>query len=132
MEIVGRQTAVVDQHLRESNRAERCLAGRLQHHWATGGDGRRQLVSNEVQREVERRDRADNADGHAQREAELAFAGCERVEWHHLARQLARFGRGELKRADGTLCFAPCGLDRLCWPPRRYPSRLAPPPPPQH
>ena len=70
----GRQPAVVDQQLGEGDPAERRLAGRLEHDRAAGGDGRRQLVGDEVEREVERADRPDDADRHAQREAELALA----------------------------------------------------------
>ena len=71
---LGRQAAVVDQQLGEGDAAERRLARRLEHDRAAGGDRRRQLVGDEVEREVERADRADDADRHAQREADLAHA----------------------------------------------------------
>ena len=40
VEVLGGQAALVDQHLGERDRAERRLAGRLQHHRAAGGDRR--------------------------------------------------------------------------------------------
>ena len=68
------QAALVDQQLGQRDRGERGLAGRLEHDRAAGGDGRRHLVGHQVEREVERRDGADHADGHPQGEAELALA----------------------------------------------------------
>ena len=103
VEVLGGQAALVDQHLGQFDRAERCLAGRLEHDGTTGGDRRSELVGDEVEREVERGDRADDADRHAEGEAQLAFAGGDRVERDHLPRQLARLGGGELERADGAL-----------------------------
>ena len=86
---------------------------RLEHDRAAGGDRRRQLVGDEVEREVERADRADHADRHPQREAELALARRGGVERDHLAGQRAGLGGGELERADGALGLDPGRLDRL-------------------
>ena len=61
--------------LREQERRERRLRRGLEHDGAAGGERRRDLVRDEVEREVERRDRADHADRAAQRERELALAG---------------------------------------------------------
>jgi hypothetical protein len=113
LQIAGGQTALVDEHLGQLDRAERGLAGRLQHHRATSGNRRRHLVHHQIQREVERGDRADDADRHAQCEPDLALAGGDRVERNHLARQLARLGGGELERADRAFGFDTRGLDRL-------------------
>ena len=71
---LGGQAALVDQQLGEGDAAERRLAGRLEHDRAPGGDRRGHLVGDEVEREVERADRPDDADRHAQREADLADA----------------------------------------------------------
>ena len=98
----GGQAAVVDQQLGEGDAAERRLAGRLQHHRAAGGDGRRQLVGHEVEREVERADRADDADRHPQREAELALA---RWPWRRAA-PCRRRACGPRRRRSGTCSTA--------------------------
>ena len=108
-----RQTALVDQQLGEGDRRQRRLAGGLEHHRAAGGDGRGQLVGDQVEREVERRDRADDADRHAQGEADLALAGGGGVERHHLTVERARLGGGEPERADRPLRLGAGGPDRL-------------------
>ena len=92
---------------------KRRLARRLQHDGAPRGDGRRQLVGHEVEREVERADGAHDSDRQAEREAELALPRGRRVERHHLAGQLAGLGGRELERAHGPLGLDPRRLDRL-------------------
>ncbi len=84
LQIAGRQTALVDEHPGQGEAAEGCLAGRLEHHGAPGGDRRADLVHHQVEGEVERGDGADNADGNPQGEAELALTGRDRVEGDHL------------------------------------------------
>ncbi len=113
VQVLGRQAALLRQQLGQRDRAERGLARRLQHDWAPGGDRRGKLVGDEVEREVERRDRADDTDRHSQREAQLAFTRRKRIERHHLPRQLARLCGRELERADRTLGLPTGRLDRL-------------------
>ena len=113
LQVLGGQAALFDQHLRERNAAERCLARRLEDDGATGGDRRGDLVHDEVERKIERCDGADNTDRHSQREAQLAFACRNRIERDHLTTELACLGGSELKRADGTLGLDTRGLDRL-------------------
>ena len=81
---------------------ERRLAGGLQHDGTARRDRRRELVGDEVQREVERTDGADDADRDTQDEAELALADLAGVERNHLAGQRAGNGGGELERAHGA------------------------------
>ena len=107
------QPALVEQHPRERDRRQRSLARGLQHDRAPGRDRGRELVRDEVEREVERADRADHADRHPQRERELAFAGRARVHRHHVAGQRARRDRRERERRDRALRLDAGGLDRL-------------------
>ncbi len=79
VEVAGGEAALVEEDAGERERRERSLARGLQHHRAAGRDRGCELVRDEVEREVERADRADDADRHAQRERELAFAGRARV-----------------------------------------------------
>jgi hypothetical protein len=60
----------------------------------TGGERRGDLVRNEVEREVEGADRADDADRVADGEGELALAGLRGVHRDHLARELAGLDGG--------------------------------------
>ena len=55
-------------------------------------------MRDEVEREVEGRDRADDADRLPQCEGELPRAGLRRVHGHHLARELAGLDRGHRER----------------------------------
>ena len=57
----------------KGNRRERCLAGRLQHHGATGGKGRACLAGDHGVREVPWRDRRNDADGLLQDENALVL-----------------------------------------------------------
>ena len=70
-------------------------------------------MGDEVQREVEGADGTDDADRHAEGEAELAFARRGRVERDHLAGELAGLHGRELERADRALGFDPSRPDRL-------------------
>ena len=99
VEVAGGQAALVEQQARERDCRQRSLARGLQHHRATGCDRGRELVRDEVEREVERADRADHTDRHAQGERELPFAGRARVHRHHLAAQ--RAGRDRREREGG-------------------------------
>ncbi len=98
---------------RERDRGERRLARGLEYDGAAGCDRRRHLVRDQVQREVERADPADDADRHAQRERELALADVGRVHGDHLAGQAARLDRGERERRHRPLRLDPRRLDRL-------------------
>ena len=61
--------------LGQGERGERSLAGRLQHDRAPGRECGRDLVGDEVERKVERRDGGDDPERHAHREAQLSRAG---------------------------------------------------------
>ena len=113
LQVLRRQPALVDEHLRQREAAEGRLAGGLQHHRATGSDGGADLVHHQVEREVERRDGTDHTDGDAQGEAHLALPRRNGIEGDHLAAQLARLGGSELERAGSTLGLDARGLDGL-------------------
>ena len=108
----GRQSGL-RLELREQERRERRLRGRLEHDRAAGGERRRDLVRDEVEREVERRDRADDADRPAQREAELPGSGLRPVHRHHLAGERARLHRGVGVGRHGPRDLDPRRLQRL-------------------
>ena len=108
-----RQAALLHEQLDQRDRRERRLAGRLLHDRAAGGDGGGQLVGHQVQREVERRDGADDADGQPQREAELAVARLRGVHRDHLAGHRPRLGRRELERQHRTGRLDAGGRDGL-------------------
>ena len=96
----------------EQGRERRGACG-LEHHRAPSGERGGELVRDQIEREVERRDRADDADRAAQREAQLALAGLGRIHRHHLAGELARLDRGERVGGHGALGLDPRGLERL-------------------
>ena len=94
--------------------ADSGVVGRgLEHDRATGGERRRDLVRDEVEREVERRDRADDPDRQAQRERELSGARGRGVHRHHLAGELSRLDGGEREGRHRALCLDACRLQRL-------------------
>ena len=99
--------------LREEQRGERRLRRGLEHDRAAGGERGRDLVRDEVEREVEGRDRADDADRLPQREGELPCAGLRRVHRHHLAGELARLDRGEREGGHRARGLDAGGLERL-------------------
>src|SRR3954452_23438093 len=80
-----RKAALVEQEIGKPYRRQRGLTRRLEHDGAPRGDRRRDLVGDEIEREVERTDRADHADRYAYDEAELAGTGVAGVERHHLS-----------------------------------------------
>ncbi len=108
-----RETAFLEQHLRQGDGREGRLAGRFEHDRAASGDRGCHLVGDEVQREVEGADGTDDADRHAEGEAELALSRRGRVERDHLAGQLAGLDGRELERADRTLGLDAGRADRL-------------------
>jgi hypothetical protein len=71
-------------------------------------------VCDEVEREVERADRTDNADRDPQRERELVLAHVRRIHRHHLAGERARRGGREREGGDGSRSLDASRLDRLC------------------
>ena len=99
--------------LGEKQRGQRRLRRRLQHHGAAGGERRRDLVRHEVEREVERRDRPDDPDRHAQRERDLAGACRRRVHRNDVAGELARLDRGHREGGHGARRLDSGSLHRL-------------------
>ena len=104
-------------------RRERRLARGLQHDGAAGGERGRDLVRDEVAGEVERRDRSDDADRLAQREAELSLARLRAVHRDHLAGELAGLDRGERVGRHRARSLDARRLDRLARPRRRSSGR---------
>ena len=97
-------------------RGERRRRRRLEDHGAAGGHGGSDLVADQVQREVERRDRRDHTDRDAHDVPELADAGGAGVHRDHLAGEGAGHRRGEPERVHRTFGLDPRrgdGLRRL-------------------
>ena len=99
--------------LAEQERRERRLARRLEDDRAPGGKRGSDLVRDQVEREVERRDGADDPDRHPHRVGDLADTGGRRVHRDDVAGKPARFDGGHRVRGDGALGLDACGLQRL-------------------
>ena len=99
--------------LREEERRERRLRGRLEHDGAACGKRRCDLVGHEVEREVERADRADDADRKPHGERELSLACLRRVHRDDLARELSRLHGRHRVRGHRPRDLDPCRLERL-------------------
>src|SRR6185503_13534242 len=72
-----------------------------------------ELVRNEVEREVERRDRADDADWDPHRPGRMAVSGLGAANGHRLAREPTRLARREGVGVDGTRRLDTRGLEWL-------------------
>ena len=105
--------ARLDQDLGQLQRRDRRLSGRLENDRVAGGDRRPELVGDQVEREVEGADRADDAVGDAQHHAELAGARRGGLHRHRAAGQLARLDRREGQRVGAAGGLDPGRLQRL-------------------
>ena len=94
----------------EPQRGERRGGGRLEHDGVAAGQRRRHLVGDQVEREVERRDRGDHAARLADRPAEAVLAARVGVHLDELA-----------GRALGLLARPAEGATRRAWPRRARP-----------
>ena len=107
--------------LGEEQRRQRRLGSGLEHDGAARSERRRDLVRDEVEREVEGGDRSHDADRPAERERELADARLRRVHRHDVSGELPRLdGRERVRRhrasgldAGGLHRLAGLGADRL-------------------
>ena len=124
LQVCRGKSAFLDEHAREQDRRERRLHRGLEDDRAARGDCRTELVSHEVEREVEGRDRANDPDRHPQDKADLALARGGRFEGHGLAGERACDGCGELHRAGRALGFGARGPDGLSGLPCDAPPEL--------
>ena len=111
--------AGLEQDPGQLERRDRGLPGRLQHDRVAGGDRRAELVGDEVEREVEGADRADDPVGHPHHHAELAGARCRGLHRDGAAGQLAGLDRGEGERLDAARAPRPWRSSAACRPRRR-------------
>ena len=114
----------VSQRQRRQGRAAR----RLEHDGVPCRQGRRELVRDQVQREVERGDRGNRTERHAARQGEAAFAVRLRGPW---ARPRRRRGAAGLPRQPPRRSSRPGRLrsghpEAACRPPGRCISRTCP------
>ena len=107
-----RQTRFLLEVGQEHGRQRRCSRG-LEDDGAAGCECGRDLVGDEVEGEVERRDRADDPDRQAQRQGELALAGGRRVHRDDLAREPPCLDGGEDVGRDRALGLDAGRLQRL-------------------
>ena len=99
--------------LREQQRRERRLRRGLQHDRAARGEGRRDLVGDEVEGEVERRDGSDDSDRNPERERDLPGAGGRRVHRDDVSGELPGLDRRHRERGGRARRLDAGGLDRL-------------------
>ena len=90
----------------ERQRGERCLRRGLEDDRAAGGEGGRNLVRDQVEREVERRDGQDGADGKALDQSPAAFVAFGQVEGDGFAAQAHGFFGGGLEGEHGAIDFS--------------------------
>ncbi len=76
VQVPERETAFLEQHLRQGDGREGRLAGRFEHHRAASSNRGCHLVGDEVQREVEGADGTDDTDRQTEGEAELPLSGA--------------------------------------------------------
>src|ERR671922_104067 len=108
----GRQ-ARLGLQLGEEQRGQRRLRGGLEDDGAAGGERGRNLVGDEVQREVERADRPDDPARPPDRVRELALPGLRRAHRDDLAGELPRLDGRERVRRHRALCLDPRSLHRF-------------------
>src|SRR5690606_1596150 len=80
---------------------------------AAGGNRRRDLVRDQVEREVERGDEAARADRHAPDHAAVAAGARRDLQFHRLALHARGFAGGDAEGVDQARDFATRGADRL-------------------
>ena len=97
----------------EEERRERGLRRGLEDDGAAGRERGGDLVRDEVEREVERADRADDPDREAHGEGELALTGLRGVHGDHLARELPRLDGGHRVGRHRAGDLDPGRLERL-------------------
>src|SRR5206468_2320193 len=108
----GGQARLGREH-RETQRGDRSLARGLVDDGASGREGGGELVGNEVEREVEGRDRTDDADRHAHRPGRMTVARLGTTNGHRLAGETTRLASRERIRVDGARRLDARGLERL-------------------
>ncbi len=99
--------------LAEQEGGERGMPGGLQHDGTAGGERGGDLVRDEVEREVEWGDGADDPDRHTHRVSDLPDPRGGSVHRDDLAREAARLDRGHRVGGHGSLGLDPGGLHRL-------------------
>ena len=105
--------AGLGQDLGQLQRRDRRLPGRLQDHRVAGRERGAELVGDEVEREVEGADRADDPVGHAHHDAELARAGRRRRPSAPSRRSACGLDGGEGQGVDAAARLDLRGLHRL-------------------
>ena len=95
LEHLGRQPGLIE-NVRQCQAGQRRQFGRFAHHAVIGGNGRRDLVADHVERVVEGRDRRNRLHRLAQGENLAVLAVMRQVTAENLAIVLQRLGGGEL------------------------------------
>ncbi len=113
---LARRHAAFDEHLGEQERGERCFQGRLHDQRVARSHAGRNLVRDEIERKIERRDRADDAEGKPAHQPEMPAARCIRVNVEQFTvlppRLLARHGESDDRSRDFSIRKR-VGLPRL-------------------
>ena len=98
--------AGLENEFAEGERCEGGLRSGLEDDGAAGGEGGRDLVGYEVEREVERRDGEDGADGETLDESPAIFVAFGEVERDGFAAEADGFFGGGLEGEDGAVDFS--------------------------
>ena len=99
--------------LGQKQRAERSLGRRLQHHGTTGGDGRRDLVGDQIDRKIERRDAGDRAERETAHDAPAPGGELLPVEREIFAGDARAFLSGDVEGEDSALHFGARAFEGL-------------------
>src|SRR5262245_651423 len=104
IESTGRQASLL-QYLRQNDRCQRGIFGGLEDQRAACGNCRGNLMSYQVEREVEGRDRCDNSRWFANGKAEVAFAVGYSVHRDLFTLNTLGFLGSDVKSVIGTVHF---------------------------
>ena len=104
---LSRWHAAFDEHLGKEERGERCFQGRLHDQRVARSHAGRNLVRHEIERKIERRDRADDAERKPAHQPEMPAAWCIRVNVEQFtllsSRLLAGHGESDDRSRDFTI-----------------------------
>jgi hypothetical protein len=100
-------------HFRQQQRGERRLRRGLEHHGTAGGNGRRDFVGDQIQREIKRRDAGDGTERKPFDDAPTPGSRLLPIQRQIFAIAANRFFGGNIEGENGAVHFAAGALDGL-------------------